>query len=57
MLLTGSPAGNGVFHGRFLQPGDVVESEVTGLGRQRNVCVPEGDRPAADVERKERAHA
>ena len=22
MLLTGSPAGNGVYHGRFLQPGD-----------------------------------
>lgn len=57
MLLTGSPAGNGVFHGRFLQPGDVVETEITGLGRQRNVCVPEGDRRQASVETKERAHA
>jgi 2-keto-4-pentenoate hydratase/2-oxohepta-3-ene-1,7-dioic acid hydratase in catechol pathway len=57
MLLTGSPAGNGVFHGRFLAPGDVVESEVGGLGRQRNVCVPEGDRGAASAKTKERAHA
>jgi 2-keto-4-pentenoate hydratase/2-oxohepta-3-ene-1,7-dioic acid hydratase in catechol pathway len=39
LLLTGSPAGNGVHHGRFLQPGDVVESEITGLGRQLNRCV------------------
>ena len=31
VLLTGSPAGNGVHHGRFLRPGDVVESEITGL--------------------------
>ncbi|MFZ1996432.1 MAG: fumarylacetoacetate hydrolase family protein [Solirubrobacteraceae bacterium] len=38
LLLTGSPAGNGVHHGRFLQPGDVIESEITGLGRQRNHC-------------------
>jgi 2-keto-4-pentenoate hydratase/2-oxohepta-3-ene-1,7-dioic acid hydratase in catechol pathway len=39
MLLTGSPAGNGVHHGRFLRPGDVMESTITGLGRQRNRCV------------------
>lgn len=36
LLLTGSPAGNGAHWGVFLQPGDVVESEVTGLGHQRN---------------------
>lgn len=39
LLLTGSPGGNGVHHGRFLQPGDVIESEITGLGRQCNRCV------------------
>lgn len=39
VLLTGSPAGNGVHHGRFLQVGDVIESEIAGLGRQRNRCV------------------
>jgi len=41
MLLTGSPAGNGVHHGRFLHPGDVITSEVIGLGVQRNHCVAE----------------
>lgn len=41
LLLTGSPAGNGVHHGRFLQPGDVLESEITGLGTQRNMCIAE----------------
>jgi 2-keto-4-pentenoate hydratase/2-oxohepta-3-ene-1,7-dioic acid hydratase in catechol pathway len=39
LLLTGSPAGNGMHHRRFLQPGDVMESEITGLGTQRNRCV------------------
>jgi len=36
LLLTGSPAGNGIHWNRFLQEGDVVESEITGLGVQRN---------------------
>ncbi|WP_200306311.1 fumarylacetoacetate hydrolase family protein [Streptomyces adelaidensis] len=36
LLLTGSPAGNGAHWGVFLAPGDVVESEITGLGHQRN---------------------
>jgi 2,4-didehydro-3-deoxy-L-rhamnonate hydrolase len=45
VLLTGSPAGNGVHHGRFLRPGDVIESEITGLGKQRNRCVAEAARP------------
>lgn len=36
LLLTGSPAGNGAHWGVFLQPGDVMESEITGLGHQRN---------------------
>ena len=41
LLLTGSPAGNGSHWGRLLEEGDVMESEVTGLGRQRNRCVRE----------------
>jgi 2-keto-4-pentenoate hydratase/2-oxohepta-3-ene-1,7-dioic acid hydratase in catechol pathway len=40
LLLTGSPAGNAGHHGnRWLRPGDVIEGDITGLGRQRNVCV------------------
>jgi 2,4-diketo-3-deoxy-L-fuconate hydrolase len=37
----GSPPGNGAHHGRFLTPGDVIDGEITFLGRQRNVCVTE----------------
>jgi 2-keto-4-pentenoate hydratase/2-oxohepta-3-ene-1,7-dioic acid hydratase in catechol pathway len=44
MLLTGSPAGNGAHWGTFLRAGDVIEAEITGLGRQRNVCVNERNR-------------
>jgi 2,4-diketo-3-deoxy-L-fuconate hydrolase len=44
LLLTGSPAGNAAHHNnRWLRPGDVIEGEITGLGRQRNVCVTPGD--------------
>ncbi|MGW0704465.1 fumarylacetoacetate hydrolase family protein [Streptomyces sp. NPDC002643] len=39
LVLTGSPAGNGASRGRFLRPGDVMESTITGLGQQRNRCV------------------
>jgi 2,4-diketo-3-deoxy-L-fuconate hydrolase len=40
LLLTGSPAGNAGHHGnRWLRPGDVIEGEITGLGRQHNRCV------------------
>lgn len=39
LLLTGSPAGNGSHYNRFLQPGDVMEGTVTGLGTQRNRVV------------------
>jgi 2,4-diketo-3-deoxy-L-fuconate hydrolase len=36
-VLTGSPPGNGAMHnGRWLRPGDVLESEITYLGRQVN---------------------
>ena len=41
LILTGSPAGNGAAWGVFLQDGDVIESEITGLGKQRNRCVDE----------------
>ena len=42
LLATGSPPGNGAFHGnRWLRPGDVMEGSVTGLGHQRNLIVPE----------------
>jgi 2-keto-4-pentenoate hydratase/2-oxohepta-3-ene-1,7-dioic acid hydratase in catechol pathway len=41
LVLTGSPAGNGIHWGRLLQPGDVMESEITGLGGQYNTCVAE----------------
>ena len=41
LLLTGSPPGNGMHHGRFIQDGDVIESSITGLGRQRNRCIKE----------------
>jgi 2-keto-4-pentenoate hydratase/2-oxohepta-3-ene-1,7-dioic acid hydratase in catechol pathway len=39
LVLTGSPAGNGAHWGVFLAEGDVLESEITGLGTQRNHCV------------------
>lgn len=39
LLLTGSPAGNGAHWGRFLRDGDVMDGDITGLGRQRNRCV------------------
>lgn len=42
LLSTGSPPGNGAYHGnRWLRPGDVVESRITYLGRQRNDVVAE----------------
>jgi 2,4-didehydro-3-deoxy-L-rhamnonate hydrolase len=41
MIICGSPPGNGMHHGRFLHDGDIVESAITYLGRQRNRCVQE----------------
>lgn len=42
LLITGSPPGNGAMHGnRWLRPGDVIDSEITFLGRQRNRVVAE----------------
>jgi 2-keto-4-pentenoate hydratase/2-oxohepta-3-ene-1,7-dioic acid hydratase in catechol pathway len=42
LLLTGSPSGNAGHHeNRWLRPGDVMEGSISGLGRQRNRCVPD----------------
>jgi 2-keto-4-pentenoate hydratase/2-oxohepta-3-ene-1,7-dioic acid hydratase in catechol pathway len=41
LICTGSPAGNGTHYNRFLQPGDVVEGAITGLGRMRTPVISE----------------
>ncbi|MBO9580431.1 MAG: fumarylacetoacetate hydrolase family protein [Sphingobium sp.] len=41
LICTGSPYGNGSAFGVFLQPGDVMEGTITGLGTQRNPCAAE----------------
>lgn len=41
LVLTGSPAGNGMHWGRLLRDGDVMDGSVTGLGAQRLRCVGE----------------
>jgi 2-keto-4-pentenoate hydratase/2-oxohepta-3-ene-1,7-dioic acid hydratase in catechol pathway len=43
LVLTGSPAGNGLPRGRLLRAGDVLDSAITGLGAQANRCIPEQD--------------
>jgi 2-keto-4-pentenoate hydratase/2-oxohepta-3-ene-1,7-dioic acid hydratase in catechol pathway len=39
LLLTGTPAGCGHASARYLQPGDIIDAWIPGLGRQRNRCV------------------
>ena len=39
LICTGSPAGNGTHYNRYLQPGDVVEGSITGLGTQRTPVI------------------
>jgi len=41
LVLTGSPSGNGLAHGRLLRAGDHMHSQITGLGAQANRCVDE----------------
>ncbi len=41
LICTGSPAGNGTHYNRYLQPGDVVEGAITGLGQQRTPVISE----------------
>ena len=38
MIFTGTPEGVGAMQGKFLAPGDVVETEIAGLGVMRNTC-------------------
>lgn len=44
LVLTGSPAGNGMHWGRLLRDGDVMDASITGLGAQRTRCVAEAAR-------------
>jgi 2-keto-4-pentenoate hydratase/2-oxohepta-3-ene-1,7-dioic acid hydratase in catechol pathway len=44
LVLTGSPAGNGMHWGVFLAAGDLLEGEITGLGTQRNRCIRKDER-------------
>ena len=39
VICTGSPAGFGAHHGRYLRPGDLVAAEVSTLGAQQVRCV------------------
>lgn len=39
LILTGSPAGNGMHWGRLLRDGDVMYSTITGLGYQQTPVV------------------
>lgn len=41
LIATGSPAGNGMHHGRFIRPGDVIEASISGLGRQVTAFISE----------------
>ncbi|WP_138757239.1 fumarylacetoacetate hydrolase family protein [Modestobacter altitudinis] len=41
LVLTGSPAGNGLPRGRLLRAGDRMDSTITGLGFQANHCILE----------------
>ncbi|MGC4961316.1 fumarylacetoacetate hydrolase family protein [Gordonia sp. SL306] len=38
LILTGSPAGNGGKWQRWLRPGDVLETQISGLSSLRNTC-------------------
>jgi len=54
LVLTGSPAGNGMHWGVFLAEGDLLEGEITGLGTQRNRCVTKPGKPAPTSPDRER---
>ena len=42
LLCSGSPAGNGIVRGQFLQDGDVIRAQIEGLGAQLTPCVRNG---------------
>ncbi|MEF2978718.1 fumarylacetoacetate hydrolase family protein [Subtercola sp. YIM 133946] len=44
LVLTGSPAGNGAAWGRLLRDGDVMQSTISGLGRQTTRVIAEAGR-------------
>lgn len=47
VILTGSPAGNGGKWQRWLHPGDVIETTISGIGTLRNTCsAPQAPLPA-----------
>jgi 2,4-didehydro-3-deoxy-L-rhamnonate hydrolase len=54
VLSTGSGPGNGTATGRWLQPGDVMEAEITGLGRQKTAVVAEQREEASRINQKRR---
>lgn len=41
LVLTGSPSGNGAHYNRYIQDGDMLEGEITGLGALANPCIAE----------------
>ena len=41
MIATGSPAGNAPKWGKWLEPGDLIEGEIQGIGKQRFQVVRE----------------
>lgn len=43
IICTGSPAGNGTHYNRYLQPGDLMTAEISGLGRQVVRCIAPGE--------------
>lgn len=45
VFATGSPEGNGQSRGFFLKPGDILESDVAGVGKMVNRVVSEGESP------------
>jgi 2,4-didehydro-3-deoxy-L-rhamnonate hydrolase len=38
VIFSGTPEGVGLFRGRFLQPGDLLDSEIPGVGRMQQRC-------------------
>lgn len=51
VIFTGTPAGVGALRTppRYLRPGQVVVSRITGLGELRQVCVPAGTEPQETI--------
>jgi len=39
LIFTGTPGGVGHAQGLYLKPGDVIRSEIEGLGAMENTCV------------------